>query len=136
MPGGGRPTPMRMRTDSYQSVIRHAEVASPGILSHSCGFRQALCFTDKEVQMAKYVQFITYKGKRILHTNAAGLEEAEFTVALEEMKQALLKEGSETLAVTDVTGIKLTKAFVNKAKEVTAALEKTPGGEDPVLSWA
>jgi hypothetical protein len=26
-----------------------------------------------------------------------------------------------------VTGTKLTKAFVNKAKEVTAALEKTPG---------
>jgi len=48
------------------------------------------------------------------------------------MKQALLKEGSETLALTDVTGIKLTKAFVDKAKEVTAALEKTPGWEDPV----
>jgi hypothetical protein len=44
--------------------------------------------------MAKYVHFTTYKGKRILHTNAAGLEEAEFTVALEEMKQTLLKEGA------------------------------------------
>jgi len=81
--------------------------------------------------MAKYVQFVTYKGKRIVHTNAARLEEAEFTVALEEMKQALLKEGSETLALTDVTGIKLTKAFVDKAKEVTAALEKTPGWGRP-----
>ena len=81
--------------------------------------------------MAKYVQFITYKGKLILHTNAASLEEAEFVVALEEMKQALLKEGQGTLALTDVTGIKLTKAFVNKAKEVTAALEKTLGWGRP-----
>jgi hypothetical protein len=80
--------------------------------------RQALCTADKEGQMAKYVQFITYKGKRILHTNAAGLEEEEFLVALEEMKQALLKEGVETLALTDVTGLNMSKAFVNKAKEV------------------
>ena len=81
--------------------------------------------------MAKYVQFITYKGKRILHTNAAGLEEAEFVVALEEMKQALLKEGEGTLALADVTGLKLTKAFVEKAKEVNAAIEKTPGWGRP-----
>lgn len=81
--------------------------------------------------MAKYVQFITYKGKRILLTNAAGTEEAEFVAALEEMKQSLLKEGRETLALTDVTGINLTKTFVNKAKEVTAALEKTPGWGRP-----
>jgi len=80
-----------MRTNSFQCVIRHAEVAVAGILSHGRGFRQALCNRDKGVEMAKYVQFITYKGKRILHTNAAGLDEAEFTVALEEMKQALLK---------------------------------------------
>jgi hypothetical protein len=81
--------------------------------------------------MAKYVQFITHKGKLILYTNAAGLEEAEFVVALEEMRQALLKEGADTLALTDVTGIKLTKAFVDKAKAVTAALEKTPGWGRP-----
>ena len=81
--------------------------------------------------MAKYVQFITYKGKRILHTNAAGLEEAEFVVALEEMKQALVKEGEGTLALADVTGLKLTKAFVEKAKEVNAAIEKTPGWGRP-----
>ncbi len=81
--------------------------------------------------MAKYVQFITYKGKRMLHTNAVGLEEAEFLVALEEMKQALLKEGQDTLALTDVTGLSATKAFVKKAKEVNAAVEKTPGWGRP-----
>jgi hypothetical protein len=81
--------------------------------------------------MAKYVQFIVYKGKRILHTNAAGLEEGEFLLALEEMKQALLKEGVETLALTDVTGLNMSKAFVNKAKEVNAAVEKTPGWGRP-----
>jgi hypothetical protein len=77
--------------------------------------------------MGKYTQFITYKGKRILHTNAAGLEEAEVMAALEEMKQALLKEGVETGSLVDVTGLNMSKAFVNKAQEVNAAVEKTPG---------
>ena len=43
--------------------------------------------------MAKYAQFITYKGKRMLFVNAAGLPEAECLVAFEELKQALIKEG-------------------------------------------
>jgi hypothetical protein len=81
--------------------------------------------------MAKYVQFITYKGKRMLHTNAAGLEEEELLVALEEMKEALLKEGAKTLALTDVTGVKMSSTFVDKAKEVNAAIEKTPGWGRP-----
>jgi hypothetical protein len=72
--------------------------------------------------MAKYAQFITYKGKRILFVNAAGLPEAECLVAFEEMKQALLKEGKGVLVLVDMSGMeKMTTAVVNKAKEATAA---------------
>lgn len=71
--------------------------------------------------MAKYAQFITYKGKRILFVNAAGLPEAECLVAFEEMKEALVKEGKGVLVLVDVSGLEMTTAIVNKAKEATAA---------------
>jgi len=71
--------------------------------------------------MGKYAQFITHKGKRILFVNAAGLPEAECLIALEEMKQALLKEGTGTLVLVDMTHMEMTTAIVNKAKEATAA---------------
>lgn len=72
--------------------------------------------------MAKYAQFITYKGKRMLFVNASGLPEAECLVAFEEMKQALLQEGKGVLVLVDMSGMeKMTTAIVNKAKEVTAA---------------
>jgi len=72
--------------------------------------------------MAKYAQFITYKGKRILFVNAAGLPEAECLEAFEEMKQALLKEGKGVLVLVDMSGMeKMTTAVVNKVKEATAA---------------
>jgi len=71
--------------------------------------------------MGKYAQFIAHKGKRILFVNAAGLPEAECLIALEEMKQALLKEGTGTLVLVDMTHMEMTTAIVNKAKEATAA---------------
>jgi hypothetical protein len=70
--------------------------------------------------MAKYAQFITYKGKRILFVNAAGQPEAECLVAFEEMKQALIKEGKGVLVLVDMSGLEMTTAVVNKAKEATA----------------
>lgn len=71
--------------------------------------------------MAKYAQFVTYKGKRMLFVNAAGLPEAECLVAFEEMKEALVKEGKGVLVLVDVSGLEMTTAIVNKAKESTAA---------------
>jgi len=71
--------------------------------------------------MGKYAQFIAHKGKRILFVNAAGLPDAECLIALEEMKQALLKEGTGTLVLVDMTHMEMTTAIVNKAKEATAA---------------
>jgi hypothetical protein len=70
--------------------------------------------------MAKYAQFITYKGKRMLFVNAAGLPEAECLVAFEEMKEALIKEGKGVLVLVDLSGLEMTTALVNKAKEATA----------------
>lgn len=71
--------------------------------------------------MAKYAQFITHKGKRILFVNAAGLPEAECLAAFEEMKQALLTEGKGVLVLVDISRLEMTTPVVNKAKEVTAA---------------
>jgi len=71
--------------------------------------------------MGKYAQFITYKGKRILFVNAGGLPEAECLEAFEEMKQAILKEGKGVLVLVDMSGLEMTTAIVNKAKEATAA---------------
>jgi hypothetical protein len=71
--------------------------------------------------MGKYAQFITHKGKRILFVNAARLPEAECLVAFEEMKQAILKEGKGVLVLVDMSGLEMTTAIVNKAKEATAA---------------
>jgi hypothetical protein len=71
--------------------------------------------------LGKYTQFITHKGKRILFVNGAGLSEAECLIAFEEMKQALLKEGTGVLVLADVTNLKMSKALVDKAKEAVAA---------------
>lgn len=70
--------------------------------------------------MAKYAQWITYKGKRILFINAARRGEAEIIEAFEEMKQELLKERAGALVLVDISGIDMTTALINKAKEVTA----------------
>jgi hypothetical protein len=71
--------------------------------------------------MAKYAQFITYKGKRMLFVNAAGLPEAECLVAFEELKQALIKEGKGVLVLVDMSNTTMTQKITNKAKEATAA---------------
>jgi hypothetical protein len=71
--------------------------------------------------MAKYAQFITYKGKRMLFVNAAGLPEAECLVAFEELKQALIKEGKGVLVLVDMSKTTMTQKITNKAKEATAA---------------
>ena len=71
--------------------------------------------------MGKYAQWITHKGKRILFVNGARLSEAECLIAFEEMKQALLKEGTGVLVLVDVSHLGMTRALVNKAKEATEA---------------
>lgn len=71
--------------------------------------------------MGKYVQWTTYKGKRMLFLNAKGLREAEYMAAMEEMKQELLKERDGTLVLVDATKTEMTTLTTNKAKEVAAA---------------
>lgn len=74
--------------------------------------------------MGKYVQWITHKGKRILLVNGAGLSEAQYIEAMEELKQEVLKEKDGALVLVDVTGIDMTKAVVDKSKEVTSVTKK------------
>ena len=72
--------------------------------------------------MGKYVQWITHKGKRILFVNGAGLSEAEYIAAMEEMKHEILKERDGAMVLVDATKTEMTTPTVNKAKEVAAAI--------------
>ena len=79
--------------------------------------------------MGKYVNWITYKNKRILTVDLARQGEAEIIAGMEEMKQELFKDRSAPLVLIDITGIDMTTAVINKAKELTA-VTKEAGLED------
>ena len=70
--------------------------------------------------MSKYVQWETYRGKRMLFVNCARLGEAEIIVAFDEMKDELLKDRTGPIVLIDVSGIDMTTAVISKAKELTA----------------
>jgi hypothetical protein len=74
--------------------------------------------------MGKHVQWITYKGRRMLFVNAAGLREAEYIAALEEMKEELRRDHTGPPVLVDLTRWEMTAATINKAKDVSAALKK------------
>ena len=74
--------------------------------------------------MGKYSQFITHKGKRILLVNGPGLSESQYIEAMEEMKQEILKEKDGALVLANVSGLDMTKAVVNKSREVVNATKE------------
>ena len=74
--------------------------------------------------MRKYVEWITYKGKRILVVNGPGLKEAQYIEAMEEMKQEVLKEKDGALVLANMSGLDMTKAVVNKSREVVNATKE------------
>ena len=74
--------------------------------------------------MARYTQWIEHKGKRILLVDHPGLSEAQYVEAMEEMKQEILKEKAGALVLVNVAGIDMTKAVVDKSKEVVNAAKK------------
>jgi len=74
--------------------------------------------------LRKYVEWITYKGKRILVVNGPGLGEAQYIEAMEEMKQEVLKEKDGALVLANVSGLDMTKAVVNKSREVVNATKE------------
>jgi methanogenic corrinoid protein MtbC1 len=74
--------------------------------------------------LRKYVEWITYKGKRILVVNGPGLKEAQYIEAMEEMKQEVLKEKDGALVLANVSGLDMTKAVVNKSREVVNATKE------------
>ena len=85
--------------------------------------------------MGKYTNWITYKDKRILTVNAARLGEAEIIAAFEEMKQELFRDRSGPLLLIDISGIDMTTAVINKAKELTAATKDAgiPDGPNVIV---
>ena len=74
--------------------------------------------------MTRYAQWIEHKGKRILFIDGPGLGEAQYIEAMEEMKQEVLKEKNGALVLVNVSGIDMTKAAVDKSKEVVNATKK------------
>lgn len=74
--------------------------------------------------MGKYTEWIEHKGKRILLVDHPGLSEAQYVEAMEEMKQEILKEKAGALVLVNVAGIEMTKAVVDKSKEVVNATKK------------
>jgi methanogenic corrinoid protein MtbC1 len=74
--------------------------------------------------LGKYTEWIQHKSKRILLVNRPGLSEAEYIEAMEEMKQEILKEKAGALVLVNVAGIDMTKAVVDKSKEVVNATKK------------
>jgi len=75
--------------------------------------------------MSKYVQWIEYRGKKILVSNYSGLEEKEQIKAMDETKQELLKQpaGSQVLTLTDVSKARSTTTTRDKGKELEAAIK-------------
>lgn len=88
--------------------------------------------------MAKYVQWITHKGKRMLFVNCAGLKEAEYLKALQEYQQAMLQQRSATLVLVDLTRTEITTATMNRAKEMTSAVQAAgvPFGPNAVVGMS
>jgi len=78
----------------------------------------------REDSVGKYTQWITHKGKRMLLVNGPGLSEAQYLEAMEEMKQDILKEKAGALVLVNVSGIEMTKAVINKSKEVVNATKE------------
>jgi hypothetical protein len=85
--------------------------------------------------LAKYIEWLTHKGKRILFVNGAGLREADYIAAQEEMKQEILKERAGPLVLVDATKTEMSTATVNKAKSVAAATKAAgiPDGPSVVV---
>lgn len=76
--------------------------------------------------MSKSVQWIEYKGKRILFNNFAGLAGAEYMAAVEASQQELQKlpDGTHYLSLTDTTHVTLTAEMSAKGREVMAMVKK------------
>ena len=79
--------------------------------------------------MARYLQWITHKGVKILFVNVKGLPEAEYVAAFEELKQEILKEQTNAPTLIDLSDTAMTQKTRDKAKEIADA-NKTMGRED------
>jgi hypothetical protein len=74
--------------------------------------------------MGKYTKWITYKDQRILTVDVARRDEPEIIAGFDEMKEELFKDRSGPLLLIDISGIEMTTAVINKAKDLTAATKE------------
>ena len=74
--------------------------------------------------MGKYTKWITYKDQRILTVDVSRRAEPEIIAGFDEMKEELFKDRSSPLLLIAISGIEMTTAVINKAKDLTAATKE------------
>jgi hypothetical protein len=82
--------------------------------------------TRKERAMAKEIEWIEYKGKKILLCNFAGYDEAQYMAGVDAMEAELLKQPPKTriLHIVDVTDSHMTKATSDRGKQTVDVVGK------------
>jgi hypothetical protein len=76
--------------------------------------------------MAKYVRWITFRGKEILFMDTPGATGEAGIAAWDEMKQELQRRPDVRLILIDTTGITLESKTMAKAKDVAKTVKYNP----------
>ncbi len=76
--------------------------------------------------MAKYVRWITFRGKEILFMDTPGATGEAGIAAWEEMEQELRRRPDVRLILIDTTGITLESRTMAKAKDVARTVKHNP----------
>ncbi len=71
--------------------------------------------------MGQYVQWVTYKGVKILFLNGGGLEEKQYLAALDDLQQELLRDRSSPPVLLDLTRTAMTTSIASRAKKLAEA---------------
>jgi hypothetical protein len=77
--------------------------------------------------MAKHVQWIEHKGKRIIYANYAGIqEETEYLAAIEELEEEICAQPAGTLVplLINVTDTRMTQAVSSRSKQLMATAKE------------
>ncbi len=85
--------------------------------------------------MSERIKWIDHEGFRILSADYSGLPEAEYMNAMDEVKNLLESEPSDSivLIMANVTNTKASGKIRNKGKEVSAAMDRFKGQANAVV---
>lgn len=76
--------------------------------------------------MGKHVQWIGYRGQKILYSDYSGLKGADYEAAVDETLAELLKlpDGTTAPSITNIKGTAMSPASAAKGREVVALVKK------------